>query len=425
VDELYHGWEWIFPGFDPPFFVALLGLLERIVPGSALFTTLDASLFFGSLIALTRLRAQASWLAPLAALAIVLSPLTMIMEGTVWKDVLFANLAVAGFVALAFAARPSSSVLAHRAAQALALLALAFAALTRQNGLVALLGGAVASALIAGRYGRRMLFVRGATAFALGLVIVAVVTGLLSLGQTESVEQASLGAGIREVEQYDIVGATHYDPNVDLSALGDPGMAQAVRDDAASAYSPVREETMTIIRRFRALPADAVRAEWISIVRHDPRAYLQHRFATFGWLVFAPRLALCVPVHVGIEGRPRYLKALHLTQKIRPQDRALYNYSTYFFFTPVYSQSAYALGALACLALLALRRRPEDIAIAFMLLSGLAFAATFFFISLACDFRYLFFMDAATMTAVLYLACDPPWAELRALRRPLSAAAAR
>ncbi|HEV3141089.1 MAG TPA: hypothetical protein VGY57_11260, partial [Vicinamibacterales bacterium] len=42
VMELYNGQTGIFTAFDPPFFVGLLGLLNRIVPGTALFVTLNA-----------------------------------------------------------------------------------------------------------------------------------------------------------------------------------------------------------------------------------------------------------------------------------------------------------------------------------------------------------------------------------------------
>ena len=38
---------------------------------------------------------------------------------------------------------------------------------------------------------------------------------------------------------------------------------------------------------------------------------------------------------------------------------------------------------------------------------SLAFAASFFVISIACDYRYLYLLDMAAITGVLYLALDP------------------
>jgi len=48
------------------------------------------------------------------------------------------------------------------------------------------------------------------------------------------------------------------------------------------------------------------------------------------------------------------------------------------------------------------RRRPADIVAAAMLASAFAFAASFFVISVACDYRYLYFLDLAVIAATLY-----------------------
>jgi len=56
------------------------------------------------------------------------------------------------------------------------------------------------------------------------------------------------------------------------------------------------------------------------------------------------------------------------------------------------------------LVLLALRRRPGDLAIAAMLASALAFTACFVIISFACDYRYLYALDLSVMAALFHLA---------------------
>jgi hypothetical protein len=45
----------------------------------------------------------------------------------------------------------------------------------------------------------------------------------------------------------------------------------------------------------------------------------------------------------------------------------------------------------------------------------MAFAASFFIISIACDYRYLYFADLAALAGLLYAAVDPP---LPWLKRP-------
>ena len=50
-----------------------------------------------------------------------------------------------------------------------------------------------------------------------------------------------------------------------------------------------------------------------------------------------------------------------------------------------------------------------------LMLGVLAFTASFFVISIACDYRYLYALDLAAVAGLLYLALDPP--VLRSARR--------
>ncbi|MDB5452044.1 MAG: hypothetical protein JWO33_622, partial [Caulobacteraceae bacterium] len=88
-------------------------------------------------------------------------------------------------------------------------------------------------------------------------------------------------------------------------------------------------------------------------------------------------------------------------------DQQLANYWTWFLDTPAYSHAAYAGLALALAGLLLWRRSPADVAVAAMLLAGLAFTASFFVVSIACDYRYLYFADLAAIAGAIYFAADP------------------
>src|ERR1700679_3145782 len=92
----------------------LLGLGDAVVPGTSLFVVFDALLFFGSLLGLLVIRPRPHWAAAVVAVAWMLTPQVLIYQGTVWKDVLFADAAMAGFVCLALAgaswARPGPRV---------------------------------------------------------------------------------------------------------------------------------------------------------------------------------------------------------------------------------------------------------------------------------------------------------------------------
>ena len=60
--------------------------------------------------------------------------------------------------------------------------------------------------------------------------------------------------------------------------------------------------------------------------------------------------------------------------------------------------------ALVALCILLRRRRPEDIAVAGLLASAFVVTASFFVISIACDYRYLYFLDLAAIAGALAIA---------------------
>jgi Na+/H+ antiporter NhaA len=99
---------------------------------------------------------------------------------------------------------------------------------------------------------------------------------------------------------------------------------------------------------------------------------------------------------------------LGLTHRYAQSDVELANYASWFFDSPVYWHGFYAAISLALAALFLWRRQPADIVMAALQLSGVGFAASFFIISIACDYRYLYFTDLAALAGLLYAAIDPP-----------------
>ena len=91
----------------------------------------------------------------------------------------------------------------------------------------------------------------------------------------------------------------------------------------------------------------------------------------------------------------------------RPRDGRIYDYARRWFGTPFYSHLTYAALAAAVAGFLLVRREPADIAIAALMIAALLFTASFFVVSVACDYRYLYALDLAAMTGSLYVALDP------------------
>ena len=115
----------------------MLGVGDYLLPGAGLFAVFDTTLAFASLLALSRMQPRTSWAAVLAALLCVLSPQFLLYQGIIWKDVLFADAAVAGYVCLALAASRWEDRRARFSFILISLLLLSLATLVRQNGAIA------------------------------------------------------------------------------------------------------------------------------------------------------------------------------------------------------------------------------------------------------------------------------------------------
>jgi hypothetical protein len=399
----YHTWH-------PPIMAWMLGVGDGLLRGPGLFMAFDAGLLFASLAALAIGRSAVGWAGPAVALALVLSPLVLIYQGIVWKDVLYANASVAGFVALYLFDTAAQTRRIKGVCLVMAFVALGLAALARQNGVVSVLAGAAAVAAItvrrAGPARRRAI---GPAVRRAGLALLLTALGVAAVSaalDTRRIDDPGDAAQFQALQQFDLIGGVAHDPGVDLSALNSPALDARVRR-AARSYTPARVDTVAQIPGLSdALTSDGagVAKAWRAMLRDHPGAYLAHRRDVFGWTLFTPDLSQCLPVFTGVDGPPQLVKALGLVNHQDARDLALEDYASHFYATPVFSHAAYGLAALVLFVLLAWRRRPGDLAIAALLASALAFTACFVIISFACDYRYLYALDLSVMVAAFHLA---------------------
>jgi hypothetical protein len=413
VVQLHDGRTGRYNTWHPPIMAWVLGLCDAILPGSALFVVLDAALLFGALAALTARAERVSWAAAVLAIALMLSPLVLIYQGIVWKDVFFADGAVAGFVCLSLADRAAG----RRSRIGLVItgfLLFALAALIRQNGLIAALAGAASLVWMTVRRDGWRALPRGLGLALSALVCVAALVVITSKAlDTRRIDEPGAAAQFQALQAYDVIGAVAHDPAMHLSLLtrpglgGSPGLERRVRWAAAKVYTPQRVDTLAtdpgLNDAMEASPR-AVSAQWRAILAHDFLAYARHRWDVFYWTIATPDLQRCLPVFVGQEGPPGLLRTLGMIDQVRPQDLALEAYAVHFYGTLVYSHLAYGLIAVVAAVFLLRSGRPGDAPIGFMLLGALGFAASFFILSFACDYRYLYALDLSAMVALFYLA---------------------
>lgn len=411
IVQLHEGRFQVRQTWAPAIFGTILGFFDGLLPGTALYVIASGLLFYGALAGLVALRPNTSFAAVPVAVAVVLSPLVLIYQGIVWKDVLFANCAVAGCVCLAHAARSWRRLAPRWAWLLAALLLLALAALVRQNGLAV----AVLAAVALGWTARGRGWMSGLVWGLGGLLAVVAVSHFMSVAVEPTPQSADEATtkGVRIVQRYDVVGAAARDPAVELEAMtaANPTATAVIRTDAAKIYTAQRVDNLglgsSIGQALRQIPPEAISADWKALILERPGLYLHQRLGVFHWLLAPPELERCLPVFIGVDGPADKLAQLRIAPRRSPADQKLHDYARLFYPTPLYSHLTYGALALFAALFLLVRRDPADAPIIALMLGALGFAASFLIISLACDFRYLYLLDLAGMTGLFYLALDP------------------
>ena len=420
--QLGQGRAGIYNSWHPPVMAWLLGLAARFDANAPLFIVFDGALYFGALLAFGLLSPRPSLRLLVAAALIFASPLSLIYQGVVWKDVLFADAAVAGFAALAWTGRCWDRRRLRFGLIAAAFALFSLAGLARQNGLIVPLCGAIGLAGIVylreiGALGLATACKRagsyGVASLALALALVA--SGALALhtrsdGQPENLHQ------LRRLEVYDLSGMARLEPSLDLAILHheDPDLERFVRVEAAPHWTEAGADSLEELPHGEELipKGGAVGRQWSWLLLHRPDLYLRTRTAAFLSTVLTPARDECPKVFVGVDGEdPHLLQIAGLSARYTAQDGWDDRYATAFLRTPVFSHLTYGaiLLVLSALALRDLRRgdrRPEQAAVLAMAGAAVLFAGSFFVITNACDYRYLYFLDVAAMAAAMVRAAS-------------------
>jgi hypothetical protein len=424
VWQLAQGRTGVYNSWHPPVMAWLLGLADRARPGAWLFIALDGALFYGGLLAFALLeRRPRPVCLPVLALWMA-SPLAVIYQGVALKDVLFANAAMAGFAALAWAGglwrRPAGRWPLLLVAMGLFVLA----ALTRQNGAVVPLCGAVALGAIilvrppaAAPLAARALGAALGAGLALGAMLAAGVLATAAL-EARGDHRDENANHLKFLQVFDLAGAASRDPGLDLAILrrDQPALARFIRGPAAARYRAAGVDNLTTLPEARGLMpplGDAVGRQWRGLVARRPWLYLQIRAAVWRATLATAPGDLCPMVLTGVEGDPVDLRLAGLRPRHSDQDDAVDDYAAAFLGTPLFSHLAYAavlilVAALDGRALWRGERSAGLVAALAMEAAALAFVLSFFVVSIDCDYRFVYFLDVAAMTVALRRAAARP-----------------
>jgi hypothetical protein len=148
--------------------------------------------------------------------------------------------------------------------------------------------------------------------------------------------------------------------------------------------------------------------------------YLAVRAELFRWVFQPPDVGLCHPFHVGDQGGEEEMKELGAKPRLDARDIALWHYGDFFLYnTPLFSHALFSVLAAGVLVIVLRRRNPVDIVLAALIGATAVFTATFFILSIACDYRYLYLIDLSALAGALYVAADWPALSKRGPAGPL------
>lgn len=412
LTQLLEGRTGHYETWHPPAMSWLLGIADAITPGAGLFAALDITLIYGALLLLVNTRATVSWVAVPVILVCAATPQFYLYQGIVWKDVLFAGTAVAGFACLSFAASRWQQQSFRSGLLALSLLLLSLAALTRQNGIVLSLMSAPAVAAIAYEQDRRF-----RPALRQGLIFLVALIAVIFASGAALETRADGGKGRRDeikmLQLYDLSGAASFEPDIPLDDLRkhDPAFEHLIRADGAHLFTPQRVDPLQLYGPLESArdnaPISVTTAQWRHLILDYPLLYLSIRAEIFRWVFITPDIDKCLPFVVGLSGPQRTLQALHMPERYDDRDAALENATRPFVHTALFSHVTFAALGVMAFVLLLRRRTPADVPILFLLAGSTAFTMTFFAVSLACDYRYLYLLDISAMVAVIHAALGP------------------
>jgi len=374
----------------PPIMALVWSLTDRVIPGPAGMLILHLALLWGGLWAVAegarRRGVPHAWLIP----PVGVLPWIANIAGVVWKDVGMASalLGAGGLLYLVEHGEGRSRI----AAIATAVVLIGYATMVRANGVFAALPLACYAAAIAFP---RFTVMRAAAA---GAVLVA-----LLLGVQQVMERKILDASPRHLSQllmlFDLSGMACRGAAVDIPApYRQPGYDRA---SLCQTYDPDQVDRLFFFAKSplqMSSDDDAfakLRGQWTSAVTAYPKPYLAHRMNAFAGLLGLHR----------VSGEDRYLKQPFMqpnpwgfTFTPNALSSALARAVDALADSGLFSGALWIAAAMLLLAVIAWRRmdaRFESI----LLASALTNALPYFFISLAANYRFLYWTVLATSVA--------------------------
>jgi len=391
--QLRDGQTGIYVSNQPP---AMSFLLNLLTPGGML--VMDVTLYALSVTVLLKGSFAGVPAKMAAVLLLFFYPVVVLYNGILWKDVLFANLALLGFLLL-----PLRTGIAQRRWLVLSGALFGLGCLVRQQGILVAVIGALAILTMPLQNRRTLGRARSLTYWG-GAAVAAALLLSTAVSATAMREQSLARIGpLFQIVVYDLAGMNAYGKGIGFQLLYQAGVDQIALQRKFANYQADRVESIAEDYGprgpFYGIPLRIIFRQWGSAVRAHPALYLRHRFEVFKWLIGVRDTSRCLPIYAGVSAEPGVLvRALGLKPGLTWRARLLTVIEWHFLF--LYEPIEYAIIALALVAYLAWRRASHSATIIWLQIAGLAYLSSYFFIGIACDFRYTYFLVVAAVVGV-------------------------
>ena len=401
IVQLYEGRTLTFISFNPPFMSILLGALDRLGIAAIGFVVLSQALLLTATWLFLSPPGRPTWWQLVLAAVVVLNPVMLIYVGIVWKDVLLAHAVVLLYALIAWLQWHRKPLTLPFAALIVALLIVIAGA--RQQGLLFAIPAALWAATLAPPSRR----IRLAAAIVL-LAIPWVVSRALDLYVSHrriASQPDAVSTGWRLLTRFDLAGI------LANGGAPPPGTSTALAEEMREQsllYSPYRVDTLTGgSRELWALDNAATMRLWRATIVANPDAYLRHRATHFAAFLGFDDIQACLPVYTGIGGPvidshvggdlAAFLGLRTGPTRTSPR---VFDFGLQYGNTPLFMHAAYA-GVLAVIGILLFRRR--EFVLLTLAVCSLLLLGSYFFVSIACDFRYAYTLTVATTLLAAYV----------------------
>lgn len=403
IIQLQDGISGRYDSNQPPPFSWLIACLA--LPG---VLVLNLTLFGCAVVALMSHSNASTASKNTAILLLFCFPIVFLYNGIVWKDVLFANGALLSLIALP---RPDTRSRWLSLVASAAIMSLAVS--VRQQGILAAAVAIAYLLLVPHIFPDRLNRIKALLLWTLVFVTLSKLTEVLVALHGDVSHTVSVEGPLYQLSTFDLGGVAAVNRDLHFPAL------ESVAHEVAVEHQPTRERVLAALKGYSSkgqdsmgesiaasgawFPQEALYLDWHSRIIEYPWDYAAHRLHFLSWLFGFKDIYQCTPFVYGISAEPSHMiREIGIEPGIswRAEQIGILGLNTIFLFRPYF----YLTVSIVTTGLLMYGGWQRHLNMIVIQIAGLAYAASYTVIGIACDFRYTYFSTVVALVGLVYIA---------------------